>query len=507
MKNTESKRKNFPDMGFGLIAAGFVFLFNPVYHVIDVLPDFIGFFLIWRGLSRISAIEYDLENSRNLIKWLVVTEIIKPFTIVLMRGSGTVGMNPPDGLLPVVHDNTKLLLTFVFSVIELIIFIPAIKKMFSGLDRLGIKYSSRSLNATEDVKKAVRTGRSIRFVPGKRDVSRKVCGVILIFYILRVVLTVACELPALQLYEFTGFVDNRTLDLTRFKNLFYILSSVLVLVFGAVFIYYTTKFFRSVRRDEEFCRLLEKSYSEYLELVPHVKIASNMITSAVFFVIGMMYSVLIFGSSIPIASGLFFAIFILISFILFMRYGLLRKLAVTSAVGAVLFAVLSFFDGHFQNIYYVVEDYGEFDPLHFSTAAKIYFKMSAVEALCYVISGAVFVLFTYAYYRSVLRDIDRLGVDSVYSGLPTYSAEEYRRELPRSVRVRFKIAVIFGILNFLFEASFRFFIFAPDFLIPVLDTLYFVFCVAWIISMIEFYRFIHSNIYYSLSDVERRTLS
>jgi len=41
-------------MGFGCIAAGMLFLFNPNINVIDILPDFIGYILIYHGLFRMS---------------------------------------------------------------------------------------------------------------------------------------------------------------------------------------------------------------------------------------------------------------------------------------------------------------------------------------------------------------------------------------------------------------------------------------------------------------------
>lgn len=494
-------------MGLGLIASGFVFLFNPVYHVIDVLPDFIGFFLIWKGLSRLSAVEYDIESSRNLIKWLVVTELIKPFTIVLIRGSGTVGINTPDNLLPIVHDNTKLLLTFVFSVIELILFIPALSKMFSGLDRLGIKFSSSSLNATEDIKTVVRDGRSVRLAKGKRDVSRKVFMIILLFYIVRIFFTVICELPALQMYENTGFVDSRTLDLARFKNLFYIFSSLIVLVFGAVFLYFTLRFFKNVRRDADFIQRLNDAYSEYIGRSPHARIASNMNIASVFFVIGMIYSVFLFGSSMPVVAGALFALFVLVAVLFFLRSAQTRIYAIFSAVLAVIFGVLSFFDAASQHAYYITEGYEEFDPLHFSAASKLYFRMATIEVISYVIAGAVFFLFTFAFYKTVLRDINKLGVEGEFSGLPTYSAEEYRAALPKSVKRRAIVTLCLGIVNFLFEASIKFDIFFPDYLVGLLPALYMFSCVAWIISMIEFFRFTYVEIYYPLSDTENRRKS
>ena len=54
-------------MGIAYILAGVFFLFNPNINVVDVLPDFIGYLLIYRGLFHASFLSDNLRQARDLI--------------------------------------------------------------------------------------------------------------------------------------------------------------------------------------------------------------------------------------------------------------------------------------------------------------------------------------------------------------------------------------------------------------------------------------------------------
>ena len=85
-------------MGFGLIIAGLIFLVNPCYNVIDILPDFVGFFLIFRGLSKMAPLDSDLDDSRTVFSHLALIDRSKYlvfYLLVMGRGGSAVG---PDGM-------------------------------------------------------------------------------------------------------------------------------------------------------------------------------------------------------------------------------------------------------------------------------------------------------------------------------------------------------------------------------------------------------------------------
>jgi hypothetical protein len=59
-------------MGFNYLLAGFLFLLNPDIVVLDLLPDFIGYLLIMKGLSKASKISLDFASSRNYFGYLFI---------------------------------------------------------------------------------------------------------------------------------------------------------------------------------------------------------------------------------------------------------------------------------------------------------------------------------------------------------------------------------------------------------------------------------------------------
>ncbi|MBR5445572.1 MAG: hypothetical protein IKV57_05595, partial [Clostridia bacterium] len=104
-------------MGFGYLLIGFLFLINPVIHVMDILPDCIGYFLIVKGLSKTALFVDHLAVARGQFWKLALIDLVKMFSILLW---------------PLVSDSGMLLLTFVFSVLELMYFLPAVNSLFEG---------------------------------------------------------------------------------------------------------------------------------------------------------------------------------------------------------------------------------------------------------------------------------------------------------------------------------------------------------------------------------------
>ena len=80
-------------MGFGLMTAGFILLFNPVimFPVFgDILPDAVGFFLIAAGLTRLSSFIGKLAEARDGFLKLAFLEMGKFVAMLaLVRASGT----------------------------------------------------------------------------------------------------------------------------------------------------------------------------------------------------------------------------------------------------------------------------------------------------------------------------------------------------------------------------------------------------------------------------------
>ena len=65
MQNTKHKKSI---VGWWQLSAALVFLFNPNVGLVDFLPDFIGYMLLCRALSRLSLIDDRMDDAHRLLR-------------------------------------------------------------------------------------------------------------------------------------------------------------------------------------------------------------------------------------------------------------------------------------------------------------------------------------------------------------------------------------------------------------------------------------------------------
>ena len=113
---------------YGLIIFSFVLLFNPTSSLIDILPDFIAWFILARLIERAADSAAYFEEARSAfikLGWLNIAKI-PGFLLAFMIRSG----NAMD-------NDVIVLFSFAFAVCELLLIIPAIKNIFLALFHLG----------------------------------------------------------------------------------------------------------------------------------------------------------------------------------------------------------------------------------------------------------------------------------------------------------------------------------------------------------------------------------
>ena len=86
-------------MRIGLILVGFLFLANPVIHVLDVFPDAIGYLLLMAGISKPALFVEHLADAKKWFGRLALITLCRSLAVFIWPGS---------------TDSTMLLLTFVF---------------------------------------------------------------------------------------------------------------------------------------------------------------------------------------------------------------------------------------------------------------------------------------------------------------------------------------------------------------------------------------------------------
>ena len=114
-------------MGIGFIICGIIFLLNPNINIVDILPDIIGYALIYHGLFRFSGIDDRFTYAREKAKWLIIVSAVKLVFVFMLPSSS---------------DSDVLLFTFCFAVVELLLCIPLFTEFFGGMNYICSRYDN-----------------------------------------------------------------------------------------------------------------------------------------------------------------------------------------------------------------------------------------------------------------------------------------------------------------------------------------------------------------------------
>ena len=216
------------------LCIGLVFLFNPNITVIDLLPDFIGYILICASLYRLCDLNEKLTEAYELFKKMAFIDAGKLLSVFWIFG-----MTVPS------ERNTSILLwTFVFSLFELIVLLPAYTKLFSGLTELGYRYPSDALFGMR--KRVSRT-----------DAIRNLTYVFVVF---KAVLTVLPEFADLANYSYDETTTS-VINIYRYIGIIRFLAIVPVVIIGIVWILAVIFYFRRICENSRLMTALASKYS------------------------------------------------------------------------------------------------------------------------------------------------------------------------------------------------------------------------------------------------------
>ena len=230
-------------IGFRLVFLGLCFFFNPYFAVVDILPDFIGCFLIVLGLSRAMYVNRTLADARIAFLKMMVVDLIKTLLLMVTLGAGTA--EQPTALL---------LLAFSATAVEIFFLIVAMKALFEGL---------LSIATLEDCPPL--------YLNYHRGLSRVelLQRSTLLFIFLREFL---CLLPEFLALSLSSYNDSHLNNIYDYIGLVRAFSFIVVLVLGIVWLVHLIGVFRLLWREKQFKARVEAKYASYIETHPGVPI-------------------------------------------------------------------------------------------------------------------------------------------------------------------------------------------------------------------------------------------
>lgn len=352
-------------MGIGYIIAGIIFLINPNINIVDILPDVIGYLLIYRGLFKLSDIDDRLGYARDKAKWLIIVSLVKLLFVFMLPSSS---------------DSDVLLFTFCFAVVELLLCIPLFTEFFGGMNYICSRYNNETALKYE--------GEAKFFVIG--------------FIIIKNVITLIPEFFALSDTSYGLELDydhyKKLANVEAAKNICIIGAFALVFICGIVMGIKFISYLRRLTCDSGFVGRLNAYYEESIMSDTAMWSRRYQNTALVFFAAGVMLFNNFYLDTFPIIPDLIGYICFAVGSTYLARLGF-------SAFGVYVCSVLGVGVNAVSIIYRInSSDYGVFSQYYLE-----YYKQPF--SLPLDIAGAV--IFTVTLYM-ILTSVKKATADNPY---------------------------------------------------------------------------------------------
>jgi hypothetical protein len=324
------------NIGFSLLPFAFLFLFEPNYTVLDVLPDFIGYLIICAAIINLADIDHHVRNAFEGFRKAALISGLRYIAIYFLHTVFT------DS-----HQTLGLLLfVFVFAVFEIIVLVPSYKNLLEGILNLGMMHDGSSMYQKKFKlykKYDKRTQKTVTYKREQRKNHTEKYYSYTVFFV--VLLRLACTLP-----EFTTLIANSSYEFVKLLRWFGI---ILVVPFGVAWLVKNFLYFSKIRKDTIFISNISKVYLEKArensELYTYRRLSTGLYLVLVAVVLSLdFYS----GFSNLIPDFMFYATLILGC--VFLKEFTKKWISVTvvSSVGIVSSALAHFSAESFHSVFY-----------------------------------------------------------------------------------------------------------------------------------------------------------
>ncbi|MBR5445546.1 MAG: hypothetical protein IKV57_05465 [Clostridia bacterium] len=409
-------------MGFGYLLIGFLFLINPVIHVLDVLPDCIGYFLIVKGLSKTALFVDHLSAARGHFWKLALITLAKFFSILFW---------------PMVSASGMLLITFVFSIFEVLYFIPAIGSLYEGINFAALWYQGEAVYAKKVGKKKT------------KELGTAWRNFTIMFFCLRVAASIAPELTALQLFDYVGVVHAGAIEYSYYKPFLYVFLGLIIIITGLVWYIRTFRYWNGIRKDRFFCENLKRKYET--DIVPNTGLfcAIRMKKVAFCYLAAAVTSLFFIMDGVNVLIGVVSAGFLITAAIMMGKYVRLAYAVVPFAVVRVGFAVWNIFQ---QYAYF--SDYQSSEAVEWLTNAyNMYYFMAFTETVEYIFAMIAVVLFLVCYMKTIRIHLEESGVQTEHS---QYSKQSRDLEIYNMAGSRLLLNAALAIVNYIVSSAYHY---------------------------------------------------
>lgn len=238
-------------MNFKLFLIGFLFLINPDLITLDILPDFIGYLLIARSLSRVALLEERLAAAKKYLHLLAITSFFKLLSCLIT--------------FPTRIESTRLTVCFLFLIAEGAFSLLFCDHAFKGLQYLAIRKDGDLALKSFDLVKSFTT----------------------VFFAVKAAANFLPQLPVVFYANIDAEpdqIENYTQMVSSFRtarSILFLIGSIGLVVLGIYTARILSAYFKKIREDALFCQKIGQMYEE--NIVQNLSMQTRLAIKGAFF--------------------------------------------------------------------------------------------------------------------------------------------------------------------------------------------------------------------------------
>ena len=362
------KQSGLNGMGLTCLALGGIFLCNPIVAVVDVLPNVIGYLLMYAGLWKLADLNDEFASAHRLTRTMIWVGLLElALWWVCYSYLPDVVADPAINASPHEVAMAILLCSVVSAILNFCFLLPLFKNLFAGFataaircDRSVVNSEKRGASAWERIMK-----RSVRFAA------------------LASVLAVLPELTILTTLNLMSDQPTVGFDWHPFAPLLRGAMAVVVAVLGLIWLISYLRFLFRVKRDTPFCESIRERYTA--EVLPQTDWLLYRRCSVAFFcaTVGLIFSAQLRFDNRTLLPGFVCAVLLCASVAIIGTRGM-HGAPIFYALGAVL-AVISLTHEYYFARY--IQNHDLEDALHLPGAYEDFYQVRVLQCVEVVVTA------------------------------------------------------------------------------------------------------------------------
>ena len=307
------------------------------------------------------------------------------------------------------------------------------------------------------------------------------------FFLIKTAASILPELTALQANDNGAVINTRlNIRLSQFKPLFYLFCTVIVLVFGIVWLVRFLRYVNRMKRDTVLCSGVSEYFRANVASNPALMAALRMKKVHILLAASAVCTLIFLVDGVDIILNAFASVFVIIALILMYRDAENPPLAAGSIAVSAAAAIMSVVNLFIQMPYFA--EYEAMAARYIANAAMEYKAVRFWGTAESVIVMIMFILVLLMYCRVLKKHVSFINITG---NVTQYSADARRSEILHGVYSRVIVAGIAGVIYFILSAAY--FTVAMYFAeIYLINT---VVCFLWIGMVIHLITTSYENIY------------